>query len=104
MTPLHGTTPSRVVRLASPLETPLYLTTANGLIEVKTQVPMTVSGLDVNVHALLLDNSPEALCMGRLVEEHEYSFIWVHGRRPYFIKPDGSVVWLKTRYKCPYWD
>ena len=65
-----GTTPSAILRCASKTDSPLLLTTANGLIDADTQVPFYVQRLDIDLAALLLDSTPEVLSVGRLVEEH----------------------------------
>ena len=90
----RGTTPSSILKLASKSENPLLLQTANGLIEADTEVPFWIASLSLEVKALLRENTPEVLSTGRLVEDHEFSFFWIHGHKPYFLGPDGRVIWL----------
>ena len=70
----RATTPKAVVDRASTMETALQLMTANGLIEVDSEIDMPVPGLSLVLKALLLDYTPEARSVGRIVEDQEFSF------------------------------
>ena len=53
------------------------------------------------VHKVLKD-SPAVVSMGRLIEDHGFSFHWMHGSTPVLIFPDGEKLELPCHGHVPY--
>ncbi len=46
--------------------------------------------------------TPAVPSMGMRCVEMGYSFIWLAGQNPYFIKPDGMIVKFEVHHNIPY--
>ena len=87
---------------AIPLESLVVLQTANGPVALEKRVRLQCPGLPTNLAALLLDDTPPVVSLGLRVEEEFYDFHWIHGHNPYFVSPDGGVVWLEVEHHVPW--
>ena len=65
-------------------------------------VAMQVGPLFDVVYPLLLPSSPAVLSIGRRVEKEGYSFVWMHGKKPYLVRPDGIRIELRVESHIPY--
>ena len=83
------------------LDRPLRLATANGEILAKQRVRMNVSPLGTTVEPLVLENTVDAISVGRLVMDDKYSFFWKHGEDAYFQDQDGKIIGCSTRGYVP---
>jgi hypothetical protein len=86
---------------------PITLSTANGLISVDERIDISFGLLDENgeplsIEALLLDNTPNVLSLGRLVEDEGYDFIWRRKTAPRLIAPSGKVFLLDVHRYVPF--
>ena len=79
-----------------------HLITANGPIKVDKRVALECFALGENVQPLLLPDTPAVVSVGRRVMDMLYEFHWVPYSRPYFVKPDGEVVWCSVEDYVPY--
>ena len=79
-----------------------FLATANGNITVNKAVGVASKALSKIIEALLLENSPSVLSVGKLVEHHGFSFIWTSKQPPLLIDPDGMGIELEVRDLVPY--
>lgn len=85
-----------------PLDRPLRLATANGEISVNQRIKHEVNGLDMTVDPLILNNTVDAISVGRLVMDGDFSFHWPHGESAYFVKESsGRVTRCQTRGYVP---
>ena len=84
------------------LDRPLRLATANGEIKVDTRVKHTVPELGMTVDPLVLPNTVDALSVGRLVLDNDFSFHWPNGQEAYFVRgADGEVTRCTTKGYVP---
>ena len=87
---------------AVPLESQVTLHTANGPTTVGERMHMQCPGLVTHIDALLLDGTPPVAPIGIRVEDEQHDVHWIHGYNPYFVKPDGDVVWLDVEQRVPW--
>ena len=85
---------------------PITLATANGLLSVDERVDVSFGlqnnkGKPLNLEALLLDNTPNVLSLGRLVEDEGYQFLWSQHKPPQLIAPSGKVLYLEVQRYVP---
>ncbi len=60
-------------------EVAMWLSTANGTTQVKEDALIDIHPLGETMDALVLDNTPPVLSVGKRVVRHGYSFIWIAG-------------------------
>ena len=70
-------------------DTPHNLLIANGPTEANQEVPMYVDSCGAQTHALVMDDSPSVLPLGKLIQEKGFSFEWKYGRQPVPRNPNG---------------
>ena len=74
---------------------PAYiLETANGTTTARTAAVLRLDNLGTGVHALMLEDRPSVLPLGRLCMVAGYGFEWEAGHDPYLICPDGRRIRL----------
>lgn len=56
------------------------LSTANGIVDAKAVLDLYVPDMKVKARALILDNCPSVLSVGRMVEDEMFEFHWLPGR------------------------
>ena len=69
----------------TPIETTTVVT-ANGEVQTNEEAQVCVHGLGLFVTVQLLEETPAVLSLGKLCEEHGYSFVWASGQKPRLIK------------------
>ena len=76
---------------AQPLSEPIPISTTNGVITVTHYATICVTSLQIEVFALILQNSPSSLPLGKLIREHEFNFSLVpaHFEGPTLHTPEG---------------
>ena len=81
----------------------VYLATASGTEAASRELTghFDVLGSVRLVHKVLKD-SPAVVSMGRLIEDHGFSFHWMHGSTPVLIFPDGERLELPCHGHVPY--
>ena len=85
---------------------PIPITTANGVIGVKTKVNVFVRELGISVWAYILpvpEGSPPVslLSLGALCDEEGYTYVWKPKKRPTLTK-DGVSVKCKPLHNFPF--
>ncbi len=75
--------------------------TANGTAEAAEVADVQVSELDEIVSPYILEETPSVLSVGARCMHLGYSFIWLAGECPYFIRPDGYWVHLRVLGNVP---
>ena len=80
---------------------PLRLATANGTIVANQRVDKRIDELGLTVDPLVLERTVDALSVGRLVLEKEYSFHWPSGSEAYLVSPCGRKTTCETRGFVP---
>ena len=85
---------------------PMTFNTANGPYKAKKQVLIDVSSLgpswgDITA-AYIMNDTPAVLSVGKRVCNEGFSFLWLHGKTPCFITPDGSIIPFDVQNDCPY--
>ena len=69
--------------------------TANGEVQTHKDAQVFVHDLNPFVTVHLLDETPAVLSLGKLCDDHGYSYEWVSGQKPGLTK-DGKTVICKT--------
>ena len=65
---------------------PTTVMTANGEVLAEEETTVYVKGLDLFVTVMLLENTPAVLSLGKLCEDHGYTFHSTSGQKPHLIK------------------
>ena len=69
--------------------------TANGEVHTNEEAQVYVHDLNLFVTVQLLDETPAVLSLGKLCEDHGYSFEWVSGQKPWLTQ-EGKTIMCKT--------
>ena len=65
---------------------PTTVITANGEVQTHEEATVYVKGLDIFLTMKVLENTPAVLSLGKLCDEHEYSYEWINGQKPHLIE------------------
>ena len=66
--------------------------TAAGRTPCDSAVEAIIDGvMNVATEVLLLEDTPALMSVGKRVMEDEIAFIWLPGKRPCFMLPDGKL-------------
>ena len=76
--------------------------TANGNTTSKQEICMDIQGMPETMRIRMLESTPAVLSMGRRCMKMGYSFHWLAGANPVFVKPDSSLIVLKVIGDIPY--
>ena len=68
---------------------PTTVMTANGEVRTNKEATENVKQLDFFVNVMLLQETPAVLSLGKLCEQHGYTYHWKSGQNPHLIK-DGK--------------
>ena len=79
----------------------LKLATANGIIIADERIDMEIQGLGTTVDPLVLDETVNAISVGRLVLDGEFSFHWPAGESAYLVDKDGHRTECQTKGYVP---
>ena len=60
--------------------------TANGEVQTREEATVHVKELDLFVTVMLLEESPAVLSLGKLCEDHGYTYHWNSGHKPHLTK------------------
>ena len=72
--------------------------TANGEVQTKEEATVYVEELDLFVTAKLLEDTPAVLSLGKLCEDHGYSYEWTSGHKPQLIKNRRRIICSTENY------
>ena len=79
---------------------PTTVVAANGEVQTKEEATVYVRALDLFVTVMLLRRYTAVLSLGKLCEDHGYSFEWTSGQKPELIK-DGRRIKCNTENFVP---
>ena len=74
--------------------------TANGEVQTFDEAQKDVHDLGFIVTVQLLDETPAVLSLGKLCEDHGYSYDWVSGQMPRLTK-EGQTITCKIDNHVP---
>ena len=81
-------------------KSPTTVVATNGEVQTKEEATVYVKQLDLFVTAMLLEDTPAVLSLGKLCENHGYFFHWSSGQKPQLIK-DGRRIKCNTANHVP---
>ena len=67
-------------------KTPTTVVTANGEVQTHEEATVYVKELDIFLTVKILQDTPAVLSLGKLCEDHAYSYEWTNGQKPCLIK------------------
>ena len=65
---------------------PTTVITANGEVQTHEEATVYVKELDIFWTMKVLEDTPAVLSLGKLCDEHGYSYEWINGQKPHLIK------------------
>ena len=65
---------------------PTTVMTANGNVQTREEAAVYVKELYLFVKSMLLEETPAVLSLGKLCEDHGYSYHWTSGQKPHLTK------------------
>ena len=65
---------------------PTTVMTANGEVQTREAATVCVKELHSLITVMLLHETPAVLSLGKLFEEHRYTYHWKSGQKPHLIK------------------
>ena len=65
---------------------PTIVITANGEVQTHEEAILYVKELEIFLTMKLLEDTPAVLSLGKLCDEHGYSYEWINGQKPHLIK------------------
>ena len=74
------------------MENPLRVFTGNGLVTVRTELPIDSEALGEEVRPMLMDSSPAALGTGYRCLKQGCGFYWPPGQSPIMITAAGRII------------
>ena len=69
---------------------PRTVMTASGEVQTREEATVYVKELDSFVNVMLLEETPAVLSLGKLCEDHGYTYHWTGGQKPHLIRPKGQ--------------
>ena len=79
---------------------PTIVITANGEVQTHEEAIVYVKELEKFLTMKVLDNTPAVLSLGKLCDANGYSYEWINGQKPHFIK-DGIRIICNTENFVP---
>ena len=79
---------------------PTTVMTDNGEVQTREEATVYVKELDLLMTVKLLEDTPAVLSLGKLCEDHLYSYEWTSGQKPQLIK-DGRRKKCSTENYVP---
>ena len=70
---------------------PTTVMTANGEVQTREEATVCVPELDLFVTVMLLEETPAVLPLGKLCEDHGYTYHWTSGQKPYPAKQGKRI-------------
>ena len=65
---------------------PTTVIAANGEVQTHEEATVYVKELGILLTMKVLENTPAVLSLGKLCDEHGYSYEWINGQKPHIIK------------------
>ena len=79
---------------------PAIVITANGEVQTHEEATVYVKELDIFLTMKVLENTPAALSLGKLCDEHGHLYEWINGQKQHLIK-DGIRIICNTENFVP---
>ena len=79
---------------------PTIVVTVNGEVQTHEEATVYVKELDMFLTMKVLENTPAVLSLGKLCDEHGYSYEWINGQKPHLIK-NGIQIQCNTETFVP---
>ena len=79
---------------------PTKVITANGEVQTHEEATVYVKELDIFLTMKVLEDTPAVLSLGKLCDEHGYSYEWINGQKPHLIK-NGIRIQCNTENFVP---
>ena len=79
---------------------PTIVITANGEVQTHEEATVYVKELDIFLTMKVLEDTPAVLSLGKLCDEHGYSYEWINGQKPHLIK-NGLRIQCNTENFVP---
>ena len=79
---------------------PTTVTTANGEVQTHEEATVCVKELEKLLTMKVLEDTPAVLSLGKLCDEHGYSYEWINGQKPHLIK-NGIRIQCNTENFVP---
>ena len=79
---------------------PTIVRTANGEVQTHEEATVYVRELDLFLSMKLFEDTPALLSLGKLCDEHGYSYEWIKGQKPHLIK-NGIRIQYNTENFVP---
>ena len=70
---------------------PTMVMTANGEVQIREEATVYVKDLDLFVTVMLLEETPAVLSLGKLCEDHGYTYHWTSGQKPHLTKKGKRI-------------
>ena len=70
---------------------PTTVMTANGEVQTREEATIYVKQLDLFVKVMFLEKSPAVLSLGKLCEDHGYTYHWTSGQKPHLTRNDKRI-------------
>ena len=74
---------------------PTVIVTANGEVQTNEEAQLHGHDLDLFVTVQLLEDTPAVLSLGKLCEEHGYSYEWVSGQKT-TVDQTGEEIYMQN--------
>ena len=74
--------------------------TDNGEVQTHEEATVYVKELDIFLTMKVLENTPAVLSLGKLCDEHGYSYEWINGQKPHLIE-NGIRIQCNTENFVP---
>ena len=65
---------------------PTIVITANGEVQTNEDATVSVKELGIFLPMKVLEDTPAVLSLGKLCDEHGYSYEWINGQKPHLIE------------------
>ena len=79
---------------------PTTVITANGEVQTHEEAIVYVKELDIFLTVKVLEDTPAVLSLGKLCDEHGYSYEWINGQKPHLIQ-NGIRIQCNTENFVP---
>ena len=80
---------------------PMLVMTANGEVQTREEATVNVKELDLFVTVMLLEETPAVLSLGKLCEDHRFSYHWTSGQKPHLTQ-NGKKIYCKILNNVPF--
>ena len=79
---------------------PTIVITANGEVQTHEEATVYVRELDIFLTMKVLEDTPAVVSLGKLCDEHGYSYDWINAQKPHLIK-NGIRIQCNTENFVP---